>query len=144
MKNVKGFAEGTVGIICLHTNDDRRSKFKCCHLKCKNGCAYFSKCIGSSQCAYYEERSSVIQVVPPVKKKAVFVAKHPVSAAKEILSLGQRIKHIKYGYGVVAGQSKNGKQVTIDFGVFGVREMDVMTCYKKKLIKVIDDMRVGA
>ena len=40
----------------LHIKGKRRSKFKCLHYKKDGTCAYMTKCIGSSQCAFYEEK----------------------------------------------------------------------------------------
>lgn len=40
----------------LHIKGKRRSKFKCSHYKKDGTCAYMTKCIGSSQCAFYEEK----------------------------------------------------------------------------------------
>lgn len=41
----------------LKKNDDRRHKSRCKYFNSNNSCGYFEKCIGSSHCQYYRERT---------------------------------------------------------------------------------------
>lgn len=41
----------------LKKNDDRRHKSRCKYYNSNNSCGYFEKCIGSSHCQYYRERT---------------------------------------------------------------------------------------
>lgn len=52
----------------LKMKDDRRHKSRCKYYNPNNSCGYFEKCIGSSHCQYYRERTPQDEIIQNKQK----------------------------------------------------------------------------
>ncbi|MDO5062278.1 MAG: hypothetical protein Q4D77_03820 [Peptostreptococcaceae bacterium] len=130
MKKEGHFYEGATRITYITKNDDRRSKFRCIHLKQdKKTCMMLTtKCVGSSHCLMYKEK-------PSDYTKQKVVHESIKKNQKKIVRINQRVKHKNRGMGTIT--SVNGEVIKVRFDTGELIKLNLEICLKNNIMQIL-------